>query len=70
MTLEEAIVHCEEVAQKKEKLFELHKKTLILMPNYSLAFKQEQECKTCAEDHRQLAVWLKELQNWRKGEII
>jgi hypothetical protein len=70
MTLEEAIVHCEEVAQKKEQLLEIHRKALVLMPVYSLTAKQEQECIKCAEDHRQLAEWLKELQILRKGGII
>lgn len=70
MTLEEAIVHCEEVVQKKEQLLEIHKKALTLMPKYSLTTKQEQECIKCAEDHRQLAEWLKELQILRKGGII
>lgn len=44
MTLEEAIVHCEEVIQKKEQLLEIHKRTLVLIPKYSLTAKQEQEC--------------------------
>ena len=66
MTLEEAIIHCEEVAQKKEQLLEIHKRALVLMPNYSLTSYQEQECIKCAEDHKQLAEWLKELQMRRK----
>lgn len=70
MTLEEAIIHCEEVVQKKEQLLEIHRKALALMPKYSLTAKQEQECINCAEDHRQLAEWLKELQILRKGGII
>lgn len=70
MTLEEAIVHCEEVIQKKEQLLEIHKRTLGLIPNYSLTSYQEQECIKCAEDHKQLAEWLKELQIRRKRGIV
>lgn len=68
MTLEEAIVHCEEVIQKKEQLLEIHRKASMLMPKYSLTAKQEQECIKCAEDHKQLVEWLKELQMLRKGD--
>lgn len=40
----------------------------MLMPKYSLTAKQEQECIKCAEDHKQLVEWLKELQMLRKGD--
>ena len=70
MTLEEAIIHCEEVIQKKEQLLKIHRKTLILMPKYSLTAEQEQECIKCAEDHKQLAEWLKELQILRRDGAI
>lgn len=70
MTLEEAIIHCEKVIQKKEQLLKIHKRTLGLIPNYSLTSYQEQECIKCAEDHRQLAEWLKELQIRRKRGIV
>lgn len=70
MTLEEAIVHCEEVIQKKEQLLEIHRRTLVLIPKYSLTAKQEQECIKCAEDHKQLVEWLKELQMLREGGMI
>ena len=41
MTLDEAIKHCEEVAEK------------------------DCICEECASEHRQLAEWLKELQNYQ-----
>ena len=46
MTLDEAIKHCEEVAEQNE----------------------EQSCKECANEHRQLAEWLRELEAYRKAE--
>lgn len=44
MTVDEAIKHCEETAEKYEE--------------YGI----ETECYQCAKDHRQLAEWLRELQ--------
>ena len=70
MTLEEAIIHCEEVIQKKEQLLKINKSTLIIAPKYSLTKEQKQTCSKCAEDHRQLAEWLKELQMRRKGGVM
>ena len=49
MTLDEAIKHCEEVADKGEKG----------------RFDIPQELEKCAEKHRQLAERLKELKWWR-----
>ena len=43
MTLEEAIVHCEDVANDRAGC-----------------------CEDCAEEHRQLAEWLKELRTYRE----
>lgn len=59
MTLDEAIKHCEEVAEANEKMVE-----------YDLAYTDEQkeECRECAEEHRQLAEWLRELKAYRKAE--
>ena len=45
MTLDEAIAHCEDVAN---------------------GLTEQGKCKECAEDHRQLAEWLKELKEYRK----
>lgn len=51
MTLEEAIKHCEQVAEKNDKIADTF--------DYSL--KTKSDCKKCASEHRQLAEWLKEL---------
>lgn len=59
MTLDEAIRHAEEVAKENE---ERH------MENPSILGYQEKfyDCKECAEEHRQLAEWLKELKERRQ----
>ena len=60
MTIDEAIKHSEEVAKEKEnEAQELE---------YSkLDWKHEANlCKECAEEHRQLAEWLKELKMYRE----
>lgn len=52
MTLDEAIKHAEEVAEGYEKVKKFKAVTV-------------EECR-CAEDHRQLAEWLKELKALRE----
>ena len=53
MTLEEAIRHAEEVAQKNEDFVRCHS------CDRELGFVKR--CQKCADEHRQLAEWLKEL---------
>ena len=53
MTLDEAIRHCEEVAEEKE---QEAKEAHVL---------SGMDCMECAEEHRQLAEWLKELKTYR-----
>ena len=62
MTLEEAIAHAEQQAIRYEK--EAKRKH-----EYGGAFydAEVQACLICAEQHRQLAEWLRELQAWRKA---
>lgn len=55
MTLDEAIKHCEEVAEEQEKLCKV---------NDSFNFSQP-KWEECANEHRQLAEWLKELKESR-----
>lgn len=59
MTLEEAIKHCEEKANEnnaKAKKIAREKKP----------FLEYASCKQCAEEHEQLAEWLKELKTLRE----
>lgn len=75
MTLDEAIQHCEEVADEKEEDAILYHNCATYNQNLyekGLAENTEKECRACAEEHRQLAEWLKELQAhreaWKKVE--
>ena len=54
MTLDEAIKHSEEVAERYEKMEDSHDEKL------------KEECLQCAADHRQLAEWLKELKQYKE----
>ena len=58
MTLEEAIKHCEEIAELKYD--EGNEARLQEQDKYA------NECIDCAAEHRQLAEWLKELKKYRK----
>lgn len=56
MTLDEAIKHCEEVAEKQENKFSISGEFL----------GNNVDCKKCAKEHRQLAEWLRELKAYRE----
>ena len=60
MTLESAIKHCEEVAEEQEKLCKV---------NDSFNFSQP-KWKECANEHRQLAEWLKDYKRLKKQESV
>ena len=55
MTLDEAIKHCEEVAKEQERLCKCNDDYNFGQPKW----------RKCAEEHRQLAEWLKELKELR-----
>lgn len=61
MTIDEAIKHCEEVAEQNET------KALRIGWQYegTLLDREAKECRRCAADHRQLAEWLTELKHLR-----
>lgn len=59
MTLEEAIKHCNEVAEENEKQFNENPEQL----GYEEHF---YNCQECAKEHRQLAEWLRELKAYRE----
>lgn len=56
MTLDEAIIHCEEVIAENEKICRV-------IPEHSASAYH------CAEEHRQLAEWLKELKTYRENKL-
>lgn len=53
MTLEEAIKHAEKVAEENEKI-SLYTPVECIPADLSI-----EQCQNCADDHRQLAKWLK-----------
>lgn len=64
MTLDEAIKHAEEVADKKEREKQKWERWLETDSD-SRAVAEKVSCELCAEEHRQLAEWLKELKHLR-----
>ena len=70
MTLDEAIKHEEEVAEEQEKAAkEWHENQVRkceLIPFAEMDYTHENECKKCAEEHQQLAEWLRELKVHRE----
>ncbi|MBQ2289697.1 MAG: hypothetical protein II249_03395 [Bacteroidaceae bacterium] len=54
MTIDEAISHAEEVAERYERMEDSHDDKL------------KEECLQCAADHRQLAAWLGELKEAKR----
>ena len=60
MTLDEAISHCEEVADYQEHDAELWDRSAEFWDNdVPYAIDKAKECRRCAVEHRQLADWLK-----------
>jgi hypothetical protein len=60
MILEEAIRHAEEVAQKNEDFVRCH--------SYDRELGFVKRCQKCADEHRQLAEWLRELKERREKD--
>ena len=58
MTINEAIKHCEEVAERYERMEDSHDDKL------------KEECLQCAADHRQLAEWLTELKELKEENKV
>lgn len=59
MNLDKAIQHCLEVAEQEEEAAVWWDK--VHQDGY--VSQEAKECKECAEEHKQLAEWLKELKN-------
>lgn len=69
MTLDEAIKHAEEVAEEYDRKLKVYEN---IDEDRPLFTEEETECRLCAEEHRQLAEWLKELRVFksRRGQWI
>lgn len=69
MTLDEAIKHCIEVAEKNDGEAEVYD---LLAKNHNNTYEKltasrfHSDCAECAADHRQLAEWLTELKELRE----
>lgn len=55
MTLDEAIRHCEEVAEENQ----------AIVDSCDYYGENMAKCEECAKEHRQLATWLRELKAYR-----
>ena len=69
MTLDEAIKHCEEVAEQNETSAITYKNCKEIKANMYeklTAEKAENDCRECAAEHRQLAEWLTELKEAKR----
>lgn len=70
MSLDEAILHAEEVATEQEHLMSRYDAAsgYARSGNEAIRTESAKECEKCAEEHRQLAAWLRELQERRKAD--
>ena len=59
MTLDEAIKHAEEMAELNEECARIYNEQGDVIASCS--------CKECAEEHRQLAEWLRELRSYKEN---
>lgn len=59
MTLDEAIKHCLEVAEEQE-----------IIADRSNSGIDKMNCKSCAEDHKQLATWLTDYKNLKEENKV
>lgn len=64
MTIDEAIKHCEEVAEKNEAQAEKWQE------EGGEEWGKTTACRECASDHRQLAAWLRELKDLREENKV
>ena len=67
MTIDEAIKHCEEVAEEQDKLCKRYDDASGYSRSHNEAIRttDAKRCEECAAEHRQLAEWLKELKAYR-----
>lgn len=68
MTIDEAIKHAEEVAKEQDKLCKRYDDAsgYSRSHNETIRTTDAKKCEECAEQHRQLAEWLKELKQLRE----
>ena len=71
MTIDEAIKHAEEVAIEQDKLCKRYDDASGYSRSHNEAIRttDAKRCKECAEEHRQLAEWLRELKQLKEQEF-
>lgn len=67
MTLEDVIKHCEEVAKEKQEQADSNIQFERNGTKFLYDGEEYKKCCKCAEEHRQLAEWLKELKQHREA---
>lgn len=72
MTIEEAIKHCEEVAEEQRRLFSLCPAPSDMCDPYkdcaALTTGKNRGCLKCAKEHEQLGEWLRELKSLKEKD--
>lgn len=63
MTIQEAIEHCKEVAQKQKEQSEIGRP----YEGEDCNIKYREDCAECSKDHEQLAMWLEELLRYKQS---
>lgn len=66
MTLDETIKHAEDVAEEKNKLAERIRNNM----KSEIALNNATECEICADEHRQLAEWLKDYKRLLEQDTV
>ena len=65
LSLDEAITHCEEKSKAQRKMADYYIDTR-QSDNDDYRIGMSNSCLECAQEHEQLAEWLKELKEWRQ----
>lgn len=72
MTLDDAIIHAEEIAfeneTKAKEYREDQERKCAIIPFATMDFTKEYSCINCAKEHRQLAEWLRELKRYKEQD--
>lgn len=66
MTLEDVIKHCEEIAKEKQEQADSNIQFERNGTKFLYDGEEYKKCCKCAEEHRQLAEWLKELKRYKE----
>lgn len=69
MTIDEAIKHCEEVAEEQENKASFNEYRF-KTKHIEVYERQWKNCKECASEHRQLAEWLRELRALKENDDV